>query len=45
MRRWYRERDLLPGGIERVITTESSLAGTVATIMADTGLDGGILVR
>ena len=33
-----RERDLLPGGIEHVITAESSLEDTVATIMADTGL-------
>lgn len=40
MRGWYRERDLLPGGIEQVITAESSLADTIATIMADTGLGG-----
>ena len=45
MRQWYRERDLLPGGIERVITSESSLDDTIATIVADTGLDGGILAR
>ncbi len=45
MRQWYRERDLLSGGIQRVITSESSLEDTVATIMADTGLDGGILTR
>ena len=38
MRRWYRERDLLPGGIEHVITAESSLQDTVTTIMTDTGL-------
>ena len=38
MRDWYRERDLLPGGIEHVITAESSLQDTVATIMTDTGL-------
>lgn len=38
MRDWYRERDLLPGGIEHVITAESSLEDTVATIMTDTGL-------
>jgi hypothetical protein len=42
MRRWYRQRDLLPGEIERVITAESSLDDTVRAIMADTGLDGGI---
>ena len=38
MRDWYRERDLLPGGIEHVITAESSLEDTVAKIMTDTGL-------
>ncbi len=38
MRGWYRERDLLPGGIEHVITAESSLEDTVRTIMTDTGL-------
>lgn len=38
MRDWYRERDLLPGGIEHVITAESSLEDTVRTIMIDTGL-------
>jgi hypothetical protein len=40
MRDWYRERDMLPGGIEHVITAESSLEDTVSTIMTDTGLDG-----
>jgi len=38
MRGWFRERDLLPGGIEHVITAESSLEDTVRTIMTDTGL-------
>jgi hypothetical protein len=38
MRGWYRERDLLPGGIEHVITAESSFEDTVRTIMTDTGL-------
>jgi hypothetical protein len=38
MRQWYRGRDLLPGGIERVIPPESSLDDTVRTIMADAGL-------
>jgi len=42
LRQWYRQRDLLPGEIERVITAESSLDDTVRAIMADTGLDGGI---
>jgi hypothetical protein len=41
MRRWYRQRDLLPGEIEHVITAESSLDETVRAIMAGTGLDGG----
>ena len=38
MRDWYRERDLLPGGVEHVITAESSLEDTVRTILTDTGL-------
>ena len=38
MRGWYRERDLLPGGIEHVIAAESSLEDTVRTIMTATGL-------
>jgi hypothetical protein len=38
MRQWYRELDLLPGGIEQVIPAESPLDDTVATVMADTGL-------
>jgi hypothetical protein len=41
MRGWYRERDLLAGGLERVIPAESSLDETVRRIMADTGLGGG----
>jgi hypothetical protein len=38
MRQWYRGRDLLAGGIEQVISAESSLDDTVSKIMADTGL-------
>jgi hypothetical protein len=38
MRQWYRELDLLPGGIEQVISAESALGETVALVMADTGL-------
>jgi hypothetical protein len=38
MRGWYRERDLLPGGIEHVITAESGLEDTVRAIMTATGL-------
>ncbi|MYT29650.1 kinase [Streptomyces sp. SID8354] len=40
MRAWYRERDLLPGGVETVIDSDSSLATTVARIMRETGLAG-----
>jgi len=35
---WYRERDLLPGGIERIIPAAGSLQGTVRRIMSDAGL-------
>ncbi|WP_369795004.1 AAA family ATPase [Kitasatospora sp. NRRL B-11411] len=39
LREWYRERDLLPGGIETVVGADSTLAATVELIMRDTGLD------
>ena len=42
MRSWYRERDLLPGGIEHVISAESTLEDTVRTIMTASGLDARI---
>jgi hypothetical protein len=38
MRAWYRERDLLPGGLEHVVPASSSLDATVRLIMADAGL-------
>lgn len=38
MRRWYRERDLLPGGSEQVIPASSTLDDTVSRILADAGL-------
>jgi hypothetical protein len=38
MRGWYRERDLLPGGLEQVIPAASSLAETVRRIMGESGL-------
>jgi adenylylsulfate kinase-like enzyme len=38
MRGWYRERDLLPGGLERVIPAASSLDETVRRIMGESGL-------
>jgi adenylylsulfate kinase-like enzyme len=38
MRAWYRERDLLPGGIEHVIPHSFTLEDTVTRILAYTGL-------
>ncbi|MFD0561775.1 AAA family ATPase [Kitasatospora saccharophila] len=38
LRGWYRERDLLPGGIETVVGADSALPDTVDRIMRDTGL-------
>jgi hypothetical protein len=38
MRLWYRDQDLLPGGLEQVIPAESSLDETVRRIVADTEL-------
>ncbi|MFD7712756.1 AAA family ATPase [Streptomyces sp. NPDC059785] len=38
MRTWYRERDLLPDGVETVIGADSTLAATIGRIMLDTGL-------
>jgi gluconate kinase len=35
---WYRELDLLPGGIEQVISAGSTLESTVQQIMRETGL-------
>ncbi|MFB6575826.1 MULTISPECIES: AAA family ATPase [unclassified Streptomyces] len=40
LRDWYRERDLLPGGVETVIGADSALPDTVERIMRDTGLAG-----
>jgi predicted kinase len=37
---WYRELDLLPGGIEQVIPAASSLDATVFRIIRDVGLAG-----
>ncbi|MEU0615416.1 AAA family ATPase [Streptomyces albogriseolus] len=39
LREWYRPCDLLPGGIETVITADSALHETVDRIMRETGLD------
>ncbi|MFF4343040.1 AAA family ATPase [Kitasatospora sp. NPDC001540] len=38
LRDWYRERDLLPDGIETVIGADSALPDTIERIMRDTGL-------
>ncbi|MGJ5755969.1 P-loop NTPase family protein [Streptomyces puniciscabiei] len=40
LRDWYRQRDLLPGGVETVIGADSTLLETVERIMSDTGLAG-----
>ncbi|MFJ4077726.1 AAA family ATPase [Streptomyces iakyrus] len=40
LRDWYRELDLLPGGVETVVGAESTLRETVGRIMHDTGLAG-----
>jgi predicted kinase len=40
MRDWYRELDLLRGGVEHVIPAASSLDATVRRIMADARLEG-----
>jgi predicted ATPase len=40
LRDWYRELDLLPGGIETFIGADSTLGETVDRIMLDTGLAG-----
>ncbi|RZU45573.1 putative kinase [Streptomyces sp. BK022] len=39
LRDWYRERDLLPGGLESVVDATSALADTVTRIMRESGLD------
>ncbi|MFF3966395.1 kinase [Streptomyces griseorubiginosus] len=38
LRDWYRERDLLPGGIETVIGADTALHETVDRILNETGL-------
>jgi predicted kinase len=40
MASWYRELDLLPGGIERIVSAETSLDGTVQLIAAEIGFAG-----
>jgi hypothetical protein len=38
MRGWYRERDLLPGGLEQIIPATSSLDEIVRRMMTESGL-------
>ncbi|MFG2335196.1 AAA family ATPase [Streptomyces yangpuensis] len=40
LRDWYRERDLLPGGVETVVGADSTLAATIDLVLRDTGLAG-----
>ncbi|NEB04100.1 kinase [Streptomyces sp. SID13726] len=40
LRDWYRELDLLPGGIETVVGADSTMSETVDRIMLDSGLAG-----
>ncbi|MEU4174836.1 M15 family metallopeptidase [Streptomyces sp. NPDC026589] len=35
---WYRDLDLLPGGLETVLPADSTLQGTIARILRETGL-------
>ncbi|MEU4081272.1 kinase [Streptomyces venezuelae] len=39
LRNWYREKDLLPNGLETVIDEASTLDDTVQQILAESGLD------
>jgi len=38
MRGWYRELDLLPGGAETVIGSDSTLSASVGRVLRETGL-------
>jgi hypothetical protein len=38
MQRWYRELDLLPGGVEQVVPASNSLDDIVRQVMGDAGL-------
>ncbi|MFC9583518.1 AAA family ATPase [Streptomyces yangpuensis] len=40
LRDWYRERDVLPGGVETVVGADSTLTATIDLILRDTGLAG-----
>lgn len=43
MRAWYRERDLLPGGMEQIIPATCSLDDIVRLVMHDAGFIGDLL--
>ncbi|MFJ6782742.1 AAA family ATPase [Streptomyces yangpuensis] len=40
LRDWYRELDVLPGGVETVVGADSTLTGTIDLVLRDTGLAG-----
>ncbi|MGN5631037.1 AAA family ATPase [Streptomyces sp. AC154] len=40
LRDWYREKDLLPNGLETVVDAASTLNDTVQQIYSESGLDG-----
>ncbi|MFJ2136409.1 hypothetical protein ACIOMQ_37340 [Streptomyces sp. NPDC087845] len=40
LRDWYREKDLLPSGLETVVDAASTLDDTVQQIFSESGLDG-----
>ncbi|MET8976440.1 AAA family ATPase [Streptomyces sp. NPDC004539] len=40
LREWYRERDLLAGGIETVVPADSGLGETVERVVRESGLGG-----
>ncbi|MFJ4689098.1 kinase [Streptomyces sp. NPDC088789] len=40
LRDWYRDKDLLPNGLETVIDASSTLDDTVRQILSESGLDG-----
>ncbi|MGW0538384.1 AAA family ATPase [Streptomyces sp. NPDC003032] len=40
LRDWYRDKDLLPDGLETVVDAASTLDDTVQLILAESGLDG-----
>ncbi|WP_329074359.1 hypothetical protein [Streptomyces niveus] len=45
LRDWYRERDLLPSGVETIVEASSTLDNTVKRIMRETGPEHGTAHR